>query len=79
MLDNKFNANKQYKAASNVDDFQADDNIEQVVGGVSFKIPHSEEVYKQFLAGNLFAGLSDKSSKDFRKAVAKIANEVFEL
>ncbi len=79
LLDNKFNANKQYKAASNVDDFQADDNIEQVVGGVSFKIPHSEEVYRQFLTGNLFAGLSDKSSKDFRKAVAKIANEVFEL
>lgn len=79
LLDNKFNANKQYKAASNVDDFQADDNIEQVVGGVSFKIPHSEEVYKQFLSGNLFAGLSDKSSKDFRKAVAKIANEVFEI
>ncbi|MDE5742661.1 MAG: ParA family protein [Oscillospiraceae bacterium] len=79
LLDNKFNTNKQYKAASNVDDFQADDNIEQVVGGVSFKIPHSEEVYKQFLSGNLFAGLSDKSSKDFRKAVAKIANEVFEL
>lgn len=79
LLDNKFNTNKQYKAASNVDDFQADDNIEQVVGGVSFKIPHSEEVYKQFLSGNLFAGLSDKSSKDFRKAVAKIANEVFEI
>ena len=110
LLDNKFNANKQYKAARkaeplpfplvtisetakkhtvrhnftyryllNVDDFQADDNIEQVVGGVSFKIPHSEEAYKQFLSGNLFAGLSDKSSKDFRKAVAKIANEVFEL
>lgn len=79
LLDNKFNANKQYKAASNVDDFQADDNIEQVVGGVSFKIPHSEEVYKQFLSGNLFAGLSDKSSKDFRKAVAKITNEVFEI
>ena len=79
LLDNKFNANKQYKAASNVDDFQADDNIEQVVGGVSFKIPPAEEVYKQFLSGNLFAGLSDKSSKDFRKAVAKIANEVFEI
>lgn len=79
LLDNKFNANKQYKAASNIDDFQADDNIEQVVGGVSFKIPHSDEVYRQFLTGNLFAGLSDKSSKDFRKAVAKIANEVFEL
>lgn len=79
LLDNKFNANKQYKAASNIDDFQADENIEQVVGGVSFRIPHSNEVHQQFLSGNLFAGLSDKDSRSFRKAVAKIANEVFEL
>ncbi len=77
LLDNKFNANKQYKAASNVSSFQADDEIEQIVGGVSFKIPHSDEVYKQFLAGNLFGGLTEKDSKDFRKAVSKIANEVF--
>ena len=79
LLDNKFNANKQYKAASNVSSFQADDEIEQIVGGVNFKIPHSDEVYKQFLAGNLFAGLTEKDSKDFRKAVSKIANEVFVL
>ena len=79
LLDNKFNANKQYKAASNVSSFQADDEIEQIVGGVNFKIPHSDEVYKQFLAGNLFGGLTEKDSKDFRKAVSKIANEVFEL
>ena len=79
LLDNKFNANKQYKAASNVTSFQADDEIEQIVGGVNFKIPHSDEVYKQFLAGNLFGGLTEKDSKDFRKAVSKIANEVFYL
>ncbi len=79
LLDNKFNANKQYKAASNVTSFQADDEIEQIVGGVNFKIPHSDEVYKQFLAGNLFGGLAEKDSKDFRKAVSKIANEVFVL
>ena len=77
LLDNKFNANKQYKAASNVSSFQADDEIEQIVGGVNFKIPHSDEVYKQFLAGNLFGGLTEKDSKDFRKAVSKISNEVF--
>ena len=79
LLDNKFNANKQYKAASNVSSFQADDEIEQIVGGINFKIPHSDEVYKQFLAGNLFGGLTEKDSKDFRKAVSKITNEVFEL
>lgn len=79
LLDNKFNVNKQYKAASNVSLFQADDEIEQISGGVNFKIPHSDEVYKQFLAGNLFAGLGEKNSKDFRRAVAKIANEVFQL
>ena len=79
LLDNKFNANKQYKAASNVTSFKADDEIEQIVGGVNFKIPHSDEVYKQFLAGNLFDGLTEKDSRDFRKAVSKIANEVFDL
>ena len=79
LLDNKFNANKQYKAVSNVSSFQADDEIEQIVGGINFKIPHSDEVYKQFLAGNLFGGLTEKDSKDFRKVVSKIANEVFYL
>ncbi len=79
LLDNKFNIGKQYKAVSNVDAFQADENIEQIVGGVSFKIPHSDEVRQQFLSGNLFAGLSQKDSKDFRRAVSKIANEVFKL
>ena len=79
LLDNKFNANKQYKAASNVSSFQADDEIEQIVGGVNFKIPHSDEVYKQFLAGNLFGGLTEKDSKVSRKVVSKIANEVFYL
>ena len=70
LLDNKFNANKQYKAMSNVSYFQADDEIEQIVGGINFKIPHFDEVYKQFLAGNLFSGLTEKDSKDFRKAVS---------
>lgn len=79
LFDNKFNVNKQYKAVSNVSSFQADDEIEQLVGGVNFKIPHSDEVYKQFLAGNLFSGLTEKDSRDFRKAVSKISNEVFAL
>ncbi len=79
LLDNKFNANKQYKAASNIDEFQADENVEQIVGGVNFKIPHSNEVYKQFLLGNLFAGLTEKDSREFRKVVSKIANGVFDI
>ena len=79
LLDSKFNANKQYKVASDIGGFEADENIEQAVGGVSFRIPHSEEVKQQFLNGNLFAGLTGKDSKDFRKAIAKISNEAFEF
>ena len=79
LLDSKFNANKQYKVASDIGGFEADENIEQAVGGVSFRIPHSDEVKLQFLNGNLFAGLTGKDSKDFRKAIAKISNEVFEF
>lgn len=79
LLDNKFNVNKQYKAASDIDAYQAEENIEQAVGGVSFRIPHSDEVRQQFLQGNLFSALTQKDSRDFRKAISKIANEVFEL
>lgn len=77
LLDNKFNMNKQLKAVSDVDSFQADDTIEQAIGGVNFKIPHSAEVKQQFLMGNLFGALTQNDSKEFRKAISKISNEVF--
>lgn len=77
LQDGIWNADKQYKAVSNIGAFQAKDNVEQIVGGVHYKIPHSDEVEQQFLNGNLLGGLNQKNSAGFRKTISKIAKEVF--
>jgi len=51
--------------------------MSQALGSVAFKLPHSQELEEQYLAGNLFEELSMKDSKAFRKEIEKIAREVF--
>jgi hypothetical protein len=53
--------------------------MEQVLGSAVFTLPHSAELEAQVLAGNLFADLSLKDSKGFRRELEKIAREVFEV
>jgi cellulose biosynthesis protein BcsQ len=77
LKDNKWDADKQYKVASNVKTNQASEHIEQVLGNVVFKIPHSDELENQFLAGDLFRDLALKDSRGFRKEIEKISKEVF--
>ena len=78
LRDTGWEADKQYKAASDVRANEASDHIEQVLGSVAFQIPHSEELYKQVLEGNLFQELSMKESRPFRKAIDNIIKEVFD-
>jgi len=77
LKDNKWDADKQYKVASNVKTNQASEYIEQVLGNVGFKIPHSDELENQALAGDLFQDLALKDSRGFRKEIEKISKEVF--
>ena len=51
--------------------------MEQVLGSAVFTLPHSPELEAQVLAGNLFADLSLKDSRGFRKEIQKISEEVF--
>jgi hypothetical protein len=51
--------------------------MEQVMGSAVFTLPHSPELEAQVLAGNLFADLSLKDSRGFRKEIQKISEEVF--
>jgi len=44
---------------------------------VAFKIPHSDELENQALAGDLFRDLVFKDSRGFRKEIEKISKEVF--
>lgn len=77
LRDNKWDADKQYKTASNLRPNQAGEHIGQVLGSVAFRLPHSPELESQYLAGNLLADLSMKDSRGFRKEIEKICGEVF--
>ncbi|WP_353095435.1 AAA family ATPase [Tissierella praeacuta] len=77
LRDSKWDADKQYKIGSNLKPQQSIEHICQALGSVAFKLPHSQELEEQYLAGNLFADLSMKDSRAFRKEIEKIAREVF--
>jgi len=77
LRDSKWDADKQYKTASNLRPNQAGEHIGQVLGSVAFTLPHSPELESQYLAGNLLADLSLKDSRPFRKEIEKICGEVY--
>ena len=80
LIDKKFKVDKQIKVASNVKSIHASENIEQVLGGVSFTIPYSEGIENQYLTGELLKDVYvNKDSKGFRKAIDAICEEVFDL
>ena len=77
LKENQWDADKQYKVASNVRPNEASDHIEQVLGSVTFQLPHSLELAAQVLEGNLFKELSLKDSRGYRKNLEAITKEVF--
>ena len=77
LKDQKWDTDKQYKVASNIKTNQAGEHIEQVLGNVTFKLPHSDELENLALSGDLLKDLSLKDSRGFRTEIAKIAKEVF--
>ena len=77
LRDIKWDADKQYKTASNVKPQQAGEQIGQALGSVAFTLPHSAELEGQYLAGNLLAELTMKDSRNYRKEIEKISREVF--
>lgn len=77
LSDAKWDADKQYKVASNVKPQQAGEHIGQALGSVAFTLPHSAELESQYLAGDLLADLSMKDSRAYRKEIEKISKEVF--
>ena len=78
LADNKFKSDKQLKVANNVKPIHSGENIDQVLGGVSFTIPHSDEVENQYLTGELLKATPvKKETKEFRKVIDEICGEVF--
>lgn len=77
LKDAKWDADKQYKVASNIKPQQAAEHIGKVLGAVAFKLPHSQELEEQYLAGTLLSDLSMKDSRPFRKELERVIKEVF--
>ena len=72
LKESKWDADKQYKAASNVRPNEASAHMEQVLGNTVFQIPYSREVEEQVLQGNLFKELGLKESRGFRRAIEAV-------
>ena len=77
LQNSNWDMDKQYKAASNIKSNHDIDHMAGALGSITFKLPYSEEVEEQYLAGNLLADLTLKNSREFRKGIEKIAKEVF--
>ena len=80
LADSRFKSDKQLKAANNVKSIHSRENIEQIIGGVTFTVPHSDLMERQYLEGELLKDTPVKrESKEFRVMIEQIAEEVFEL
>lgn len=77
LRDHKWEADKQYKVASNLKTQEASGHMEQVLGSMAFKLYHSPELERQSLAGNLFEDLVLRDSKGVRRELSDICMEVF--
>ena len=77
LKDSKWDSEKQYRVASNVKPVEASEHIEQVLGTVAFRLPHSAELAEQTLAGDLLRDLALKDSRGYRREIEKISREVF--
>jgi len=70
LRDARWDADRQYKVASNVKPGQAQPDA-------AFALPYSAELEHQYLEGDLLADLSLKDSRAYRKDLSKILEEAF--
>lgn len=77
LYDSKWEMDKHYNVVSNLKPEQAAEQLGQELGGISFKLPYSQELEEQYLAGTLLSDLTMKDSRAFRKELDKIIKEVF--
>ena len=77
LADSKWNAEGHLRVIGNAFPQEASGSAEGVLGKVACRMPHSLEVEKQFLEGELFMELCYKESRPFRAEVARLCREVF--
>ncbi|MCQ4862673.1 ParA family protein [Pseudoflavonifractor phocaeensis] len=77
MADARWRLDEHYKALSDLRPQHAADQVSAALGGTAFTLPHSEELWEQFLAGDLLPPLALKDSRPYRQALKSILKEVF--
>lgn len=79
LKDKEWEADRQYKAASNIKPHEAGAELGAVLGNTVYQLLHSQELENQYLSGKLLDDLVLKDSREFRKEIARITKEVFDL
>lgn len=80
LADKKFKTDMHLKIANNVKSIHSGENIEQILGGLSFTLPNCADVEMQYLTGELLKELPyTKETKEFRRTIQYICEEVFDL
>ena len=77
LKDHRWEADRQYRVASNVKTHEAVEQLSAALGNTVFQLPYSREMESQYLAGNLLEDLVLKDSREFRRELARISKEVF--
>ena len=77
ILDQRFQAEKQIKVASNVKSLQAEEHVAAVFKGVSFSLPYTSEIERQYLDGDLFKDMTTREGRKYNKVIKSIVQEVF--
>ncbi len=79
LYDKGFDADIKYNILSNVKGGQNSLQMAKSVGKIAFELEHSGEVEEQYLNGDLFEDLTYKNSRNFRKEIKNIINEMIEV
>jgi MinD-like ATPase involved in chromosome partitioning or flagellar assembly len=76
LADRRFNTDRHIKVLSNVKVIEPREQVKELFGGVRYEIPHTEELEVQFLNGELFSGLTGKSSLEYNKSLETLTKMI---
>lgn len=76
LADRRFNTDKHIKVLSNVKVIEPREQVKELFGGARYELPHTEELEVQFLNGELFSGLTGKSSFEYIKSLETLTKRI---
>lgn len=71
-----FNINNHIKVLSLVKDYEPNSTFVNEYGGVSYELPYTKEIEKQYKEGMLFDDMTDRHSRQYKNTVNKIFDNI---